>query len=347
MRRTNERIVVKTIVNCFAIGLAGSLSVGAFSARADLEVSASVSIRAEADFYAPLTPHGGWIEVNSYGRCWRPAEVAVGWRPYCSGHWIWTDCGWYWASDEPWAWACYHYGSWVYDPVYFWVWVPGVEWGPAWVSWRVGGGYIGWAPLPPPRLSVAVAAPHFVFVEVNRFSDPVRPSTVVVNNTTIINKTTVINNVRRETRDLGGAGRQKVVINEGPGVDLVQKGTGKTVRPVPIDEAARQTPAPRTLLSPTGEPRNKTQPSGPAEQAGSKPRREVTPNESRGQPPEPPAPNLDKHNARKKEQIDPSPNRPPAGPPGRPSQPPKPSDPGKGHEKEGDGQGKDKPKRDG
>ena len=30
-----------------------------------------------------------------------------------------------------------------------WLWVPGREWGPAWVSWRTGGDYVGWAPLPP------------------------------------------------------------------------------------------------------------------------------------------------------------------------------------------------------
>jgi hypothetical protein len=32
---------------------------------------------------------------------------------------------------------------------YGWVWVPGAEWGPAWVDWRYGGGHAGWAPMPP------------------------------------------------------------------------------------------------------------------------------------------------------------------------------------------------------
>src|SRR5262245_15766044 len=96
------------------------------SVRADLEVSASVSIHSEADFYAPLTPHGGWVEVDTYGRCWRPARVAVDWQPYCEGRWVWTDCGWYWESSEPWGWACYHYGRWYYHPVHHWIWIPGV-----------------------------------------------------------------------------------------------------------------------------------------------------------------------------------------------------------------------------
>src|SRR2546426_7680508 len=42
-----------------------------------LEVSAAVQIHARADFYAPLETHGAWIEVGSYGRCWRPTSVAV------------------------------------------------------------------------------------------------------------------------------------------------------------------------------------------------------------------------------------------------------------------------------
>ena len=32
--------------------------------------------------------------------------------------------------------------------------MPGTLWGPAWVSWRAGGGYVGWAPLAPRRMSI-------------------------------------------------------------------------------------------------------------------------------------------------------------------------------------------------
>jgi hypothetical protein len=173
----------KIIVSFLLLGFVGMSHLGVFQAAATLEVSGSVAIHAKTDFYAPLAPHGTWIEVGSYGPCWRPAHVAVGWRPYCAGHWAWTDCGWYWVSAEPWAWACYHYGWWVYDPVHAWIWVPGIEWAPAWVSWRFGGGYCGWAPLPP--LGVVVAPSLFVFVEAHRFHEPIRPGTVIVNNTTI------------------------------------------------------------------------------------------------------------------------------------------------------------------
>jgi hypothetical protein len=71
------------------------------------------------------------------------------WRPYWYGHWVYTDVGWTWASDEPWGWAVYHYGRWFYDPIYGWVWVPGTVWGPAWVDWRWSDDCVGWAPLPP------------------------------------------------------------------------------------------------------------------------------------------------------------------------------------------------------
>jgi len=241
------------------IGLAGLLGLGAFCVRADLEVSASVPIHAKADFYAPLTPQGTWVEVGSYGRCWRPGHIAVEWRPYCYGHWVWTDCGWYWESDEPWAWACYHYGYWVLDPVYGWVWVPDVEWAPAWVSWRVGGGYIGWAPMGPAGIVFEHhATPSaFVFVSSGHFADPISPSAIIVNSTTIIKKTAVIGGPTRETKSFEGASPQRVVINHGPSVEIVQKASGKSFSPTPIQEVTRRITYPPSMKpngtrSPTG-----------------------------------------------------------------------------------------------
>ena len=100
-------------------------------------------------FYSSLGPYGEWITVDAGVYAWRPMRVAAGWRPYWDGRWMWTDDGWYWDSDEPWAWATYHYGRWYYDDYYGWIWTPGYEWAPAWVEWRYGGDYIGWAPLGP------------------------------------------------------------------------------------------------------------------------------------------------------------------------------------------------------
>jgi hypothetical protein len=246
---------MKHFLKCFLIGVIGGLCLGPYYSRADLEVSASVRITAAADFHAPLTPHGTWIEVGSYGRCWRPARVAVGWQPYIEGHWVWTDCGWYWVSDEPWGWATYHYGTWAYDTSHGWIWVPGIEWAPAWVSWRYGGGYCGWAPLAP--RGVVIAPATFVFVETRRFHEPVRRSTVIVNNTTIINKTTIVGGARHETRNIGGGAAQKVVVNEGPRVDEIQKVTGKKVATVPVREAVVRNPVPTDAVNKINESRKK------------------------------------------------------------------------------------------
>ncbi|HEX4960678.1 MAG TPA: DUF6600 domain-containing protein [Thermoanaerobaculia bacterium] len=103
----------------------------------------------ESVFYGDLSPYGRWIQRGSYGWVWEPTQVEVGWRPYTRGHWVMTDYGWTWLSEEPWGWATYHYGRWLLDPQYGWLWVPGTQWGPAWVSFQQGSGYVGWAPLPP------------------------------------------------------------------------------------------------------------------------------------------------------------------------------------------------------
>src|SRR5436190_7107815 len=112
-------------------------------------VRVEVVIRAESDFYEPLTPYGHWEFIAPYGRCWVPARVETEWRPYSNGHWERTENGWYWASDEPWGWATYHYGRWDFNPRFGWFWVPQTQWAPAWVCWRRGEGYVGWAPLHP------------------------------------------------------------------------------------------------------------------------------------------------------------------------------------------------------
>jgi len=183
--------------------------------------SAGASIRTEDDFYAPLSPYGRWEVVGSYGRCWIPGRVEADWRPYCEGYWQNTDAGWYWVSDEPWAWATYHYGCWDLSPQYGWYWVPQTQWAPAWVSWHSGGGYIGWTPRYPS--GARVNSPRaYVFVEERHFTEPVRRSTVVVNNTTIINQT---------------------VINQAPSTTLIEKASGRKVRTLPAQELRHKSEA--------------------------------------------------------------------------------------------------------
>ena len=200
-----------------------------------------VVIQSESDFYEPLSAQGSWVDVESYGRCWRPARVDAGWRPYSNGHWQRTDSGWYWASDEPWAWATYHYGRWDWKVELGWIWVPQIQWAPAWVSWRQGAGYIGWAPLPPavnigsggivqvPETPYAPRA--FVFVNERQLLEPVRPATVVVNNTTVINQTVNITKITVVN---------KTVINEGPRPELLEQKNGRKIPAVPVRELRRR-----------------------------------------------------------------------------------------------------------
>jgi hypothetical protein len=128
-----------------------------YSVSVDMGVSGGVSIDT---FQGPLAPYGDWVVVGSYGRVWRP-HVDSGWRPYYYGRWEWTHEGWLWVSDEPFGWAAYHYGRWAYDPYQGWLWVPGSQWAPAWVSWRYSGDVVGWAPLAP-GVSVYVGVTPFV-----------------------------------------------------------------------------------------------------------------------------------------------------------------------------------------
>jgi hypothetical protein len=73
--------------------------------------------------------------------------VAAGWSPYSNGNWSWTPYGWTWIPYEPWGWAPSHYGRWGFSVSFGWYWAPGRVWGPGWVSWGVGHGYVGWCPL--------------------------------------------------------------------------------------------------------------------------------------------------------------------------------------------------------
>lgn len=86
-----------------------------------------------------------------------------------------TGYGNTWVSDDPWGWAVYHYGRWTYNSYYGWVWVPGLEWAPAWVTWRYGGGFCGWAPMGP-GVAVGVAtdvpATWWVFVSSQHLYQP-------------------------------------------------------------------------------------------------------------------------------------------------------------------------------
>lgn len=134
-------------------------------------------------FYEQLAPYGRWMDVSSYGYCWRPTLTMARWKPYVDGCWVWSSMGWTWQSNEPFGWATYHYGRWVNLSRHGWVWVPGSEWAPAWVSWRQSRDHVGWAPLPPDRGSISgvyrdcdtqynLGPSSYTFITTNHFVQP-------------------------------------------------------------------------------------------------------------------------------------------------------------------------------
>jgi hypothetical protein len=166
-------------------------------------------------FYDNLGDDGSWIEAGEYGYCWQPS-VAVSntsWRPYSDGYWAYTDVGWTWVSYEDFGWATYHYGRWVRLRGQGWVWAPGREWGPAWVSWRTGGDYVGWAPLPPRRggdiyvdfspitsrvdIDYDIGPAYYNFIDVRYIGEPVLRDRIFAadQNVTYINKTVNVTNI--------------------------------------------------------------------------------------------------------------------------------------------------------
>src|SRR5437660_11572190 len=158
---------------------------------------------------------GNWYQVADYGYVRQPdAATSADWRPYTDGYWAYTDVGWTWVSYEDFGWATYHYGRWSRLADYGWVWFPGsdLEWGPAWVSWRTGGDYIGWAPLPPRGPGIAFAGisiggqvdvefdigpAYYNFVDVRYIGEPVLRDRIFApsQNVTYINQTVNVTNI--------------------------------------------------------------------------------------------------------------------------------------------------------
>ncbi|TNF35014.1 MAG: hypothetical protein EP329_06680, partial [Deltaproteobacteria bacterium] len=108
---------------------------GAYEAGEDV---ASVDV-----FYDALDEDGVWQQDDEYGYVFAP--YADDYVPYSDGYWAETEYGTTWVATDSIGWAVCHYGRWIYRDR--WLWVPDTVWGPAWVDWRLGGGWVGWAPL--------------------------------------------------------------------------------------------------------------------------------------------------------------------------------------------------------
>ena len=197
-------------------------------------------------FYDNLSG-GNWIDVEGYGYGWQP-DLAVNdtnWRPYADGYWAYTDDGWTWVSYEDFGWATYHYGRWANLADYGWTWFPGtdLDWGPAWVSWRTGGDYVGWAPLPPrgpgvvyegrpigPQVDIEfdIGPEYYNFCEVRYIGEPVLRSYIAppVQNVTYINNTVNVTNI---------IVRNNVVYNYGPNYEVLSAHSNRPIQRLSIE----------------------------------------------------------------------------------------------------------------
>ena len=202
------------------------------------------------DFIYDNLSGGNWIEAEGYGYGWQP-DVAVSdpnWRPYADGYWAYTDYGWTWISYEDFGWATYHYGRWASLADYGWVWFPGsdLDWGPAWVSWRTGGDYIGWAPLPPRGLGIVyegqpigarvdveydIGPQYYNFCDVRFIGEPVLRDRIFppTQNITYINNTVNVTNITVQNN---------VVYNYGPDINVVSAYSSRPIQRLTIERQA-------------------------------------------------------------------------------------------------------------
>lgn len=215
--------------------LVGFLIVGFSSVNAQ---GRNVSLQV---FYDELSYHGDWVNNPDYGYVWRP-NVGNDFRPYyTNGRWLMTEYGNTWVSDYSWGWAPFHYGRWFYDDYDGWVWLPDTEWGPAWVDWRTGGGYYGWAPMGP-RMSININIGrryypdnYWVFIPQRHiyytggYYNYWQPNRNVV----IIKNTTIINNVYVDR------GNRNVRYNSGPRAADIRRATNQNVRVYKVADANR------------------------------------------------------------------------------------------------------------
>lgn len=194
-----------------------------------------------AFFYDRLAPYGTWSRHGGHGWVWAPANVPIGWRPYSNGHWVYSDDnGWLWVSNWAWGWAPFHYGRWVYDESYGWFWLPDRQWGPAWVAWRHGGGYVGWAPLPPKVRWAGRLERHgynlnhihkreWVFVREAQLLHPIRERMILPHrNVTIFGATRDVTRIVAE--------RGHIAVRSVP-LDRVEKAVGRRVTRVKVYDA--------------------------------------------------------------------------------------------------------------
>jgi Family of unknown function (DUF6600) len=190
--------------------IGGGIAFAAISTPIVLGALTPAAAQISEDAQVALEQYGSWRPHPRFGNVWVPTGVPPDWRPYAYGHWVYTDeWGWYWVSDDveaDWGWVVYHYGRWAFERGFGWYWVSGDEWAPAWVDWRYGDDYSGWAPLPPEELvgTYEVEPTYWVFVptryiaapRLRAYYVPVQRRSVILRSTHIVNRTFAVRGSR-------------------------------------------------------------------------------------------------------------------------------------------------------
>jgi hypothetical protein len=127
------------------------------------------------DYYEELRRHGEWILVSPYGKLWHPnlREVGKDFVPYLTGgQWERTPRGWSFEARWPWSEHVFHHGRWLWTQDFDWLWSLDEREGLAYVDWRAGSEWIGWAPQPPqaPRAGAPLPEQKWVYVKAKHFA---------------------------------------------------------------------------------------------------------------------------------------------------------------------------------
>lgn len=208
------------------------------------QTAAQAQVTISAEFRTALSPYGRWQRHPRWGEVWIVNRQAEDWRPYTRGRWVYTDdWGYYWdtdAEEADWGWVAYHYGRWVNDPGMGWIWIAGDDWGPAWVDWRRGDDYVGWAPLPPDEFIVeyrndpvywSFVRPRYLLApRVFRLFVPRRERVVIIRRTVLVNRTVILD---RRDRDRRG----RVAVNAGIDPGLIARAQGRPIRAAKVEPA--------------------------------------------------------------------------------------------------------------
>ena len=185
------------------------------------------------DFIYDNLSGGNWIDAEGYGYGWQPNVVVrdPNWRPSSDGYWAYTDYGWTWISYEDFGWATWLRALGQSRRLRLGL-VPrsDLDWGPAWVSWRTGGDYIGWAPLPPRGPGVVydgqpiggrvdieydIGPEYYNFCDVRFIGEPVLRDRILppVQNITYIKNTVNVTNITVQNNVVYNYGPDYTVVN--------------------------------------------------------------------------------------------------------------------------------------